>query len=256
LHRNGKVFAGMIGAAAGAGATVLLGVFYFHTPVAPKAFPTATESAQTYSTPRAASDQSGSEGRLKVPATPKSSRNTSRDANLGCDETVERVADLDAEVRRLSRQVERLELEKKMEQGEPITFPADLNSRYVQPHLGAAFDRAFAEVGIDTAETFVDCDEYPCIVCALARDDEAAFNINKRSSEFKSVAKARSLSDYAGASKNHLVFTGAERAGNDEVHSTMGCWAVNPEPTDPTQERAIQNRVFHRANQIRLGAFP
>lgn len=123
----------------------------------------------------------------------------------------------------LSRQIAEHRKMKEHEQGKPVAFPDKLDPKFLEPALLKNLNEAFEQTGVAGDVSFVDCDEYPCIVCADLEPGEGGEDLDNPIELIEKVRGADALSTYDGAKQQNTVFTRQKKSGDKEERSMGTC---------------------------------
>jgi hypothetical protein len=165
-----------------------------------------------------------------------------------CKQEVER---LTATVEELAR--ENTEHQQLMEHqtGKTIPFPEKLDPKYLEPALMKNLNKAFEEVGLDGDVSFVDCDEFPCIVCAgLGAGQGQEADMNATMDKLRKLNESEAMSDYKDAQRLNTVIARREENDGGTSHTLNNCQAIYPELEDARLREELQKRLSWRLNQL------
>jgi hypothetical protein len=171
----------------------------------------------------------------------------------------EDVAACTQEVERLTAAVEHLAAENmahkpemKYEVGEPIPFPDELDPKYLEPALMKNLNKAYEEVGLDGDVSFVDCDEFPCIVCAgLGADQGEEMDMNKSMEKIKKLKESEAMSTYEGSKQQSSIMVRREESDAGSTRTLNNCQVIYPDPGDEQLRQALEKRLNWRMNKLK-----
>jgi hypothetical protein len=168
------------------------------------------------------------------------------------------VAACTREVERLNAAMEHLvaeniahKKEMKYEVGEPVPFPPDLDPKFLEPALMKNLNKAFEEVGLDGDVSFVDCDEFPCIVCAgLGLPEDEEMGMNESMEKIKKLKDSQAMETYDDAQTRSSVMVRHEENDAGVTRTLNNCQAIYPAPEDEALRQALQKRLMWRMNKL------
>jgi len=171
------------------------------------------------------------------------------------------VATCTQEVARLTAAVEVLSQEnaehKKLmehETGRAIPFPENLDPKYLEPALMRNLNKAFEEVGLDGDVSFVDCDEFPCIVCAgLGAGEGEQGDMDTTMAKLKKLKESEAMADYKDSQQLNTVMARREESDGGIEHTLNNCQAIFPDPEDAALREELQKRLSWRMNKVSEG---
>ena len=168
------------------------------------------------------------------------------------------VAACTREVERLAATVEQLtdenaEHKKHMEYetGTAITFPKKLDPKYLEPALMRNLNKAFEEVGLDGDVSFVDCDEFPCIVCAgLGADQGEEMDMNETMQKLRKLNDSEAMSAYEESQRRNTVMVRREENDGGTSRTLNNCQAIYPDPKDAQLREQLEKRLTKASRRI------
>jgi hypothetical protein len=160
------------------------------------------------------------------------------------------------EIKRLTNEVEQWTTKNAMQKkemefaaGKPIPFPPDLDPKYLGPALMKNLNKAYKEVGLDWDASFVDCDEFPCIVCAELKWKDQVEK-EKRSDMFhekmKELEESEAMSIYGATDHGRSVHI----TSNGHEERWHKCHTIHPAFEEKSANEALSNRLDWRLRRL------